>query len=613
MRTVADRWGVEPTYINHRKQLTSAPQATIEHLVARLSRGRTQPPESDVLVIRAGSDLALNEPGEVVLEDGSTLGETNKVSADLPIGYHTIHGDGRSRRLIVAPPTCYLPDDLYSWGLSAQLYSVRSKRSWGMGDLGDLERLAFWSRDLGAGLLMVNPLSSVIPAKPQEASPYFPSSRLFLNPLYLNIEDISGANLLPDTELLSIEGRGLNDVRLIDRDTVFDLKMRALNAIWDRVSDAVDLASYETERGESLTHFATFCVLAESFSEPWQRWPLEFRRPDGPAVERFRQEHLQRVRFHEWLQMLLDEQLVRATQAVGLVTDFAVGVDPAGADAWMWQDYFLTDTSVGAPPDKFNTQGQDWSTPPLDPWSLREGAYEPFIQTLRATMRRSRGLRIDHVMGLARLYCIPKGSSPAQGAFIRYPVDELMAIIALESQRAGAFVVGEDLGTVERSLRAKMTDQQMLSYRLVIFSGFRASRYPRMTFAAVSTHDLPTIAGLWSGSDLIEQSERGLSPNEPATSAMISSIRKGLKLKGQSIGSVIDRMHSWLAERDSCVAVVSLEDLLGEPSRVNMPSTHLRRPNWSMSLPSTLEDLTEDPRAVRLSDQMRARCGPMPR
>ncbi|HLF69638.1 MAG TPA: 4-alpha-glucanotransferase, partial [Actinomycetota bacterium] len=277
------------------------------------------------------------------------------------------------------------------------------------------------------------------------------------------------------------------------------------------------------------------------------------------------------------------------------------------------------DTSVGAPPDKFNTQGQDWSTPPFDPWALREGGYEPFIQTLRATMRASRGLRIDHVMGLARLYCIPKGSSAAQGAYVRYPVDDLMAIVALESRRARAFVVGEDLGTVEGSLRAKMTDQQMLSYRLVIFSGFSASRYPRMTFAAVSTHDLPTIAGLWSGSDLLEQSERGLSPNGPATAAMISSIRKGLKirrglkLREASVELVADRIHSWLAERDSSVAVVSLEDLLGEPSRVNMPSTHLKRPNWSMALSSTLEDLTEDPRARRLSDQMRNRRGPMPR
>jgi 4-alpha-glucanotransferase len=297
---------------------------------------------------------------------------------------------------------CFLPEDLRVWGWSARLYALRSSQSWGMGDFANLRRLARWSaKKLGAGVLLVNPLNAASPITPQRPSPYFPSSRRYRNLFYLCIEEIPGANELSlDLERLSAAGHTLNIERRIDRDAVFTLKMDALKLLWSRFPGDSRFDRFCDDQGEPLAQFATFCVLAERYNSGWRSWPADYRRPDSPAVARFAADHAESVRFYQWVQWLLDEQLARAAADIPLMQDLPIGVDPDGADAWAWQDLFAGGFTVGTPPDEYNTQGQDWGLPPLIPWKLRNAAYEPFIQTIRATLRHAGGLRIDHVMGL---------------------------------------------------------------------------------------------------------------------------------------------------------------------------------------------------------------------
>ena len=367
-------------------------------------------------------------------------------------------------------------------------------------------------------MVLINPLHAALPLLPQEASPYSPSSRRYLNPLYLRIEELPGAaRLEQDLQRLATLGHALNEDRHIDRDRVFRLKQEAFQLLWSCFDGDSDFERFRTAEGSSLHQFAVFCVLAEEHGANWRQWPLFYRRPDSPDVERFAHEHADRVRFHEWLQWLLNQQLARAAEPVSLMQDLPVGFSPDGADAWVWQDLIAADMTIGAPPDLYSPDGQDWGLPPFIPHKLREVAYEPFIQTIRAVLRHAGGLRIDHVMGLFRLWWVPKARKPKDGAYVRYHAEDLLAIIAIESQRVGAVVVGEDLGTVEAGVREKLADHNVLSYRLLWFEKTPPSQYPEKALAAITTHDLPTLAGVWTGADLETQRRLGLNPDESAS------------------------------------------------------------------------------------------------
>ena len=320
--------------------------------------------------------------------------------------------------------------------------------------------------------------------------------------LYLRIEEAPGAAELADLEKLVAAGTRLNQDRRIDRDSVFKLKKAALEKLWRRFAGDQEFDRFCREQGESLYQFAIFSALAEQHNSGWHRWPAELRNPKSPAVARWADEHADRVRFHSWVQWLIDLQLARAAGAIPLMQDLPIGVDPDGAEAWIWQDVFAADFAVGSPPDEFNTQGQNWGFPPLIPSKLRAAGYQPFIRTVRGVLRHAGGLRIDHVMGLFRLFWIPQNAEPSAGAYVRYPADELLAILALESARAGAYIVGEDLGTVEESAREKLAASHVLSYRLLWFEKDPPQDYPELALTAVTTHDLPTVAGLWTGADL---------------------------------------------------------------------------------------------------------------
>jgi 4-alpha-glucanotransferase len=508
----------------------------------------------------------------------------------------------------VSPGVCQLPAGP-AWGWAVQLYAARSEDSWGIGDLADLRRLAAWSGEaLGAGLVLVNPLHAALPGLPQTASPYYPSSRRFRNPLYLRVEEVPGAGELDDIDRLAAAGRALNADRRIDRDAVYRLKIDALERLWERFPGDAGFDAYGEQDGGALEDYATFCVLSEEFGRPWREWPAEYRRPDAPGVARYRRERLDRVRFHQWLQWLVDVQLAGADRGLAVIHDLAVGVDPAGADAWLWQDVLASGMSAGAPPDEFNTQGQNWGLPPFDPWRLRAAAYEPFVDTVRAAVRHGGAVRIDHVMGLFRLFWVPEGASPRDGTYVKYPAHDLLDILALESHRTGAFVVGEDLGTVEDEVRDELGARNVLSYRLLWFESASPSEWPVQALAAVTTHDLPTVAGLWSGSDLEAQRALDLSPNDEATAAQRALLQK---LAGGAedapVDDVIQAAYQTLAETPCLLLSATLDDALAVEERPNMPGTVDEWPNWSIALPAPLEEIERDRRVTRVAEPLQRR------
>ncbi|MDQ3106326.1 MAG: 4-alpha-glucanotransferase, partial [Actinomycetota bacterium] len=351
----------------------------------------------------------------------------------------------------------------------------------------------------------------------------------------------------------------------------------------------------------SLHHFAVHCALAGEHGGDWRQWPPDLRHPTTFEVRQYAESHRRKVEFHAWLQWLLDGQLRAAGATIGLMQDLAIGCDPGGADAWIWQDVLAPGISVGAPPDEYNTQGQDWGLPPFDPWKLRDAAYEPFVETVRAGFRHAGGIRFDHVMGLFRLFWIPEESSAKDGTYVRYQHGDLLDILALESVRAGAYVVGEDLGTVEPATREELAARDILSYRLMWFEDERPRSFPTRALAAVTTHDLPTVAGLWSGSDLEAQRARSMAPNEESTIELVDRIEEWSGLPDNApVTTVVQRVHELLAEAPSMIVTATLDDALGVEERPNYPGTTVET-NWSVALPVPLDDLLADPRLAEIA------------
>ncbi|MGQ9574876.1 MAG: 4-alpha-glucanotransferase [Thermoguttaceae bacterium] len=610
-----DPWGIQNGYWDVEGQWHETAPETRQAILAAMAAEDPNAiaQQSDRVRVLYPEDLpGWSEPGQLTLEDGTVLRIDGPLPPDLPLGYHDFRPEQSEQqvRLIVTPGQCPTPGP--TWGWAVQLYAARSKESWGIGDFADLRRLARWSAGLGAGLLVLSPLGADWPIPPQQPSPYYPSSRRFLNPLYLRVEEVPGAGHLGRRlEQLAAAGRALNRQRRIDRDAVLRLKLEALEAIWAGFAGDEQFDQYRRQRQAELEPFATYCALAKSFGGDWRRWPAEFRDPTAAATKRFAADHARDLQFYQWLQWLLERQLAAAAHALPLVMDLPVGFNPAGADAWIWQDVLAKDCAIGAPPDAFNRAGQDWAMPPFVPQKLRAACYEPVVQTLRAVLRYARGLRIDHVMGLFRLYWVPEGFGPARGAYVRYRGDELMGIVALESHRAGAFVVGEDLGTVEDQTRQRMAECRMLSFRVLWFEPHPPRAYPRLAMAAVTTHDLPTIAGLWSGRDLAVQQAMGQRPAETMVRLREHLGRVvGTPLEGP-VASAIQQTYARLGEAPSLVLLATLEDALAVEERPNMPGTTSQWPNWSLALPGGLEALEGGELPVRIAEALgRSRTRP---
>ena len=587
-----DEWGIDATWLDALDEEHEVAPATIERLREVIG---TPPPDLEErapIVARPGDALEVDE-AEVVCEDGEVRHIDGELPADFPLGYHWLTtSDGRRRRLIVSPGRCWLPEGYRAWGWAVQLYATRSRSSWGIGDLADLRAVRQMAADQGAGFVLINPLHAVAPTAGQEASPYLPATRRFRNPLYLRVSEVPGAE---GVDLEDDAGRKLNDGPLIDRDAVWARKREVLMRIFFAHGGGEAFVRWREEQGQTLQDWATWAAIAEEHGGDWHTWPEELRRPQGPALAAYAEQHGAVVAFHAWLQWALELQFTAATDGMTVIQDLPIGVAGGGADAWTWQDVLAEGVSVGAPPDAFNSQGQDWGSPPLVPWRLRDADYEPFIQSIRATIAGAGGLRVDHVMGLFRLWWVPSEGTAADGAYVRYPAEDLLDIVALESHRAQALVVGEDLGTVEDGVREAMAEHGVLSYRLLWFEDDDPAEWPDTSMAAITTHDLPTVAGLWTGADVTEQEEQGTGSADELERGRTSLLEHLPGLDDDAPAEdAVEHAHRLLARAPSTLLSATLDDAVGEERRPNMPGA-TDRPNWSLPLPVVVEDLPAHP------------------
>ncbi|TFV86147.1 4-alpha-glucanotransferase [Blastococcus sp. CT_GayMR16] len=586
-----DEWGIDASWLDALDKEHSVAQATIDRLREVIGTPPADLDDRAPIVARPGDALELDK-ADVVCEDGEVRSIDGELPADFPLGYHWLQtAEGRRRRLIVSPGRCWLPDDR-AWGWAVQLYATRSRASWGIGDLADLRAVRRMAADQGAGFVLINPLHAVAPTAGQEASPYLPATRRFRNPIYLRISEVPGAD---GVDIEDDAGRALSEGPLIDRDAIWARKREVLMRVFFAHGGGEAFARWREERGQTLQDWATWAAIAEEHGGDWHTWPEELRRPQGPELARYVEQHGAVVAFHAWLQWALDLQFTAATGDMTVIQDLPIGVAGGGADAWAWQEVLAEGVSVGAPPDAFNSQGQDWGSPPLTPWRLRDADYEPFIQSIRATMAGAGGLRIDHVMGLFRLWWVPSGGSAAEGAYVRYPSEDLLDIVALESTRAQALVVGEDLGTVEDGVREAMAEHGILSYRLLWFEDDTPAEWPAEAMAAITTHDLPTVAGLWTGKDVEEQREHGTGTDEELERGRTSLLAHLPRLpRNTPTEEAVEHAHRLLGGAPSMLLSATLDDAIGELRRPNMPGAG-DRPNWSLPLPVLVEDLPGHP------------------
>ena len=463
---------------------------------------------------------------------------------------------------------CWSPPER-TWGWAVQLYALRSRDSWGVGDLADLRRFGRWARRAGASVILLNPLGGQRPMLPYQPSPYYSSTRRFRNIVYLHVEDVEGADKV-DISAERDSGRALNGQRLIDYDRVFVLKTAALAKIFAIAPQPGGLASYVARQGGTLRDFARF------------------------NAERNTQHKSEA--FEMWLQFHVDRQLARASRDIGVITDVPVGFASDGFDAWRWRDYLAPGMRVGAPPDEFFRDGQDWGIPSFNPWRLGVARWEPFTDAVRAAGSHAAGVRLDHVMGLFRLFWIPDGMTAAQGAYVKYPAPALLRLLANESRRARAFVIGEDLGLVEPAVRKHLRRKGSLSYRLLWFEGSDPERWPRDAVAAVGTHDLPTIAGIWT-----------LSEPEQRLHHLRQKLVDLTHLPDDTPPlEVAMAVYRRLAAAPTRIVLASMEDALAVHERPNVPGTIDEFPNWRLALPVPLEEIEQADGVLRIAREMKA-------
>lgn len=614
----------------------SDPEAA--QVVLRVPEGTSGPVEWSLeLVPEAGAPRRLH--GESQPEwDGSV---TLPLGKPLPEGYHTLRatvragGEERSgeQSLIAVPDACPSVAEVAGrervFGVIANLYTVRSGRNWGIGDLSDLARLLEWTAEVGGAFVGVNPLH-MLRNRGVDVSPYSPVSRVFRNPIYLDVaavlvpEGAGEAAGLLDSPGVRAEVEALRSAGRVEYERVMALKRRVLEALYrGGAARESGFRRYLEAQGEPLALFATFEALADHLgSGDWHRWPEAFRDPGSPEVAAFRAEHPDEVGFHQWLQYELDRQLgeaaargERAGLAIGLYQDLAIGTSPNGADIWADPRLFLGGASIGAPPDEYSASGQNWGLPPLDPSALREDAYRYWISLVRASMRHAGALRIDHAVGLFRQFWIPQGMDGSEGAYVAFPAEDLLGILALEARRHGAVVVGEDLGTVPPEVPEALRRWGVHSSRVFYFEregdSFRpAAAYEPMSLATANTHDMPTLAGFWRGRDIEVKREVGLIESDEAAGeqrrARVDERQAILdRLAAEGVlpearepaggGELRGAVHAFLCRTPAAMVGLSLDDLVGEAEPVNVPGVPPDRfSSWTRKLSTPVEALPHD-------------------
>jgi 4-alpha-glucanotransferase len=563
----AEALGVAVSYVNWRRERVDVPPATL------------------LAIVDALGDVPASQPAD----------QRSSTAAD------------------AAMPLLGLPQRR-AWGFTVQLYSVRSRRSWGHGDLHDLADLARWSgRHLGARFLLINPLHAAGPTLPVGNSPYLPMTRRYVSPLYLRIEDIGEYERLNAAQRAYVDDlagplrAASSTPDLIDRDRVWEAKRRALELIY-----SVGLSPDRKERyrafaareGAELDAWSRWCALAEEHGPDWRAWPPDLADPHRAATEPPRE----RVGFYAWIQWLLDEQLAAAQRvaraaglSIGVVSDLAVGVHSGGADAWAHRDMLVRGMSVGAPPDGFNQRGQDWSQPPWHPQRLAASGARPLAELFRAALRHAGGVRVDHVMGLMRLWWIPEGMPPDQGAYVSYDHRLTVGALTAEAARAGGLAIGEDLGTVEPWIRRYLASQHVLGTEMAWFarepdgSPLQPPHWRRDCMATVGTHDVPTISGFVSGDHVTVRAQLGLLTDPEgerrASELRLSAWRDLLTHerllqpdRQPSAGAFTVAMYGFLARTPAVLIGISLADAVGDRRTQNIPGTSDEYPNWRVPL-----------------------------
>jgi 4-alpha-glucanotransferase len=614
--------------------------STDEALAAALAAARNLPWDRvapPVLVVREGQPAVLDTVEgigvTVLLEDGRRVdagapadGERHEdrvqrrfVLPELPLGYHQAEVRTPDRTattaVIVVPERAPVPDGRH-WGWQVQLYALRSQGSWGVGDYADLRTVLEASAADGASAVLVNPLHAETPALPLQNSPYSPSSRLFRAALYLRVEDVPEYASAPPEVRAAVDAlKPVPDPHRIDRDAAWTAKRQALALLWPRHRVGA-LAAFRGD--DRLERFALFCALAEVYGPDWRTWPDEFRTPTAAAAVGY----ADGVAFWCWVQLLVDEQLAGLGEqmALGVVHDLAVGVDGGGADAWAMRDVLALGTTVGAPPDSFNQKGQDWGLPPWRPDRLRQQGYQPFRQMVQAVLRHAGGIRIDHVMGLSRLWWVPAGAGAAEGTYVSYDAEALLGILALEATRAGAVVIGEDLGTVEPSVRRLLDRTAVLGSAVLWFEtsedGWHLPpvTWRREALASVTTHDLPTAAGWLAEEHVRVRHELGqlghsLAEEEARARTEREMLLAMLRHEGllEDDGDVVLALHRALVASPCRVVLGSYGDAVGDLRQPNLPGTVDEYPNWRLPVadadgtPLTLEQVLAHPGVRRIT------------
>ncbi len=665
--------------------------------------GETGPPLSCCLALEEGKeesvtvDWQIHDEANVVVQEGLAgpklaVGEVRFLNgrrhvriqipapSGLSLGYYnlTIRAEGLvggfmgRMRVIVAPRHCYVPPWLEAnqrlWGLGLQLYSLSSDRNWGCGDFTDLRRIVEWAgKELGAGVIGLNPLHALRNTAPYHISPYAPNSRLYLNELYIDLErlpefygsgDAQQRLLAPEFQ---VKLRTMRENRQVDYDAIGTAKRTMLELAYSSfltesykgeepdlqpiTARARHFEQFIQSEGAPLELYATFQTLEEEcrLTQPkpgtWHEWPQQFLTPGQPGRE-YAERHRKRIHFFQYIQWVASEQLheIRRTaeqlgMPIGLYQDLALGADRNGAEAWTYQSALAFGADSGCPPDAFAPEGQNWGLPPMNPHALRANGYELVVQLLRKNFRSGGAIRLDHVMAFFRLFWIPRGRPASEGTYVQYPFEDLLAILALESVRSKTLVIGEDLGTVPDWVREQLAKARVLSYRVFYFErapdGAMKSPgdYPAQSLAVATTHDLPTLTGFWSGEDLHVRAKlsaftdgaahhRAWEERQRDKGGILSALkREGLLPNGMTedlatapvmTTDLCRAIHLYLARTPSCIVLANLEDALGELAQTNLPGTVDSHPNWVRKYAVPIDGILRDERLQQLGSVLRS-------
>jgi len=682
LEQAAKRAGILDSFINMLDEVQTVSSHTQQALLEAMGRDEQEPetgPLPLVKVFLAGERLSFIPQGEgqyqwqLTLENGDisvgegTFGEPLELSRDTVLGYHqltlTWQRQQWSCRTIVAPSRCFEPEALVNgeklWGACVQLYTLRSENNWGVGDFGDLKQMIEQLGTRGGAFVGLNPIHALYPANPSSASPYSPSSRRWLNVTYIDVnavEEFTGSQQA-QSWWQSAETRAALDkarsVDYVDYPGVMALKITGLKLAWREFQILAeagqrkrDFRDFVLLGGESLRQQAVFDALHTHLSETeqglwgWPAWPAPYQDPQSAEVAEFCERYHDEVAFFLWLQWLAHCQFAECYQTsvalempIGLYRDLAVGVAEGGAETWCNRSLYCMGATVGAPPDILGPQGQNWGLPPLDPNVMKARAYQPFIDLLRSNMADCGALRIDHVMGLLRLWWIPKDQHAGFGAYVSYPLNDLLAVLALESQRHQCMVIGEDLGTVPKEIVASLRESGIYSYKVLYFEHdkqliYRAPQdYVAQAMATVTTHDLPTLRGYWQGDDLTLGEKLGIYPD----AEILAHLRRERALTRQALLDALHRHHyvpkslstraesmemsetlnlglqRYLADSASALLGLQPEDWLDMSTPVNVPGTNSEYPNWQRKLTTPLEAMFKNQRIDRLLKDLNER------